>query len=66
MGAFITSFRFLAGAIAGLLGCEALEDALTPSDVEPQQSLFSRISIAVTVGIFVALFLEYLKRRKIL
>ena len=39
----ITSLRFLAGAIAGLLGSEAIEDALSPSDVAPQQTTISRI-----------------------
>ena len=41
--AFFTSIRFLVGAIAGLLGSEALEDALSPSDVAPQQTGFSRM-----------------------
>ena len=66
MSAFLTSFRFLAGAIAGLLGSEAIEDALSPSDQEPQQTSFSRIAIAIATGVVVALFIEYLKRKKIL
>lgn len=66
MSAFLTSFRFLAGAIAGLLGSEAIEDALSPSDQEPQQTSFSRIAIAIATGVVVALFIEYLKKRKII
>tara|TARA_R100000664_G_scaffold17310_1_gene26220 strand:+ start:97 stop:297 length:201 start_codon:yes stop_codon:yes gene_type:complete len=66
MTAFLTSFRFLAGAIAGLLGSEAIEDALSPSDDTPKQSNFSRIAIAITTGIVVAIFIEFLKKRKIL
>ena len=66
MTAFVTSFRFLVGAIAGLLGSEAIEDALTPSDQQPQQTSISRIAIAIATGVVVALFVEYLKRRKII
>lgn len=66
MTAFLTSFRFLAGAIAGLLGSEAIEDALTPQDQQPQQTSFSRIAIAIATGVAVALFIEFLKKRKIL
>ena len=66
MTAFLASFRFLAGAIAGLLGSEAIEDALSPSDEMPKQSNFSRIAIAITTGVIVAIFIEFLKKRKIL
>ena len=64
--AFFTSLRFLAGAIAGLLGSEALEDALSPSDVAPQQTGFSRIAIAITTGLAVALIIDFLRKRKII
>ena len=66
MGAFLTSFRFLAGAIAGLVGSEALEDFLSPSEQEPQQTSFSRIAIAITTGLAVALIIEYLRKNKII
>ena len=66
MSAFITSFRFLAGAIAGLLGSEAIEDALSPQDQQPQQTSFSRIAIAIATGLFVALVIEYLRKKKII
>lgn len=66
MSAFFTSFRFLAGAIAGLLGSEAIEDALSPKDQQPQQTTFSKIAIAITAGLFVALIVEYLKKKKVL
>ena len=66
MSAFITSFRFLAGAIAGLLGSEAIEDALSPQDQQPQQTSFSRIAIAVATGLFVAIIIEYLRKKKII
>ena len=66
MSAFITSFRFLAGAIAGLLGSEAIEDALSPQDQQPQQTSFSRIAIAIATGLFVALIIEYLRKKKII
>ena len=64
--AFFTSLRLLAGAIAGLLGSEALEDALSPSDVAPQQTGFSRIAIAITTGLAVALIIDFLRKRKII
>ena len=66
MSAFFTSFRFLAGAIAGLLGSEAIEDALSPQNQQPQQTSFSRIAIAIVTGLFVALFVEYLRKKKII
>jgi len=66
MTAFLTSTRFLLGALAGLFGSEAIEDALTPSSSEPQQSTFSRVAIAIATGVIVALFIEFLKKRKII
>ena len=62
----LSSRRFLLGALAGLFGSEAIEDALTPSSSEPQQSTFSRVAIAIATGVIVALFIEYLKKRKII
>ena len=62
----LSSTRFLLGAIAGLFGSEAIEDALTPSSSEQQQSTFSRVAIAIATGVIVALFIEYLKKRKII
>ena len=66
MGAFITSFRFLAGVIAGLFATETVEDALTPDNVTPDQSTPTRIAYAIVIGVVVAIVIEYLKRRKIL
>lgn len=63
---FLSSFRFLVGAIAGLLGSEAIEDTLTGSDTQPQQTTISRIAIAIATGVIVALFIEYLRKRKII
>jgi len=66
MAGFLTSFRFLAGAIAGLLGSEAIEDALTPKDKTPQQSNITRLVYGIAIGVVVALLLDYLKKKKIL
>ena len=60
----LSSTRFLLGAVAGLFGSEALEDALGNND--EGQSTFTRVAIAIATGVIVALFIEYLKKRKIL
>jgi len=60
---FLSSFRFLVGAIAGLLGSEAIEDSLTGDD---SQSWYVRIAIAIATGVVVALFIEYLRKSKII
>ena len=66
MFAILRSAKFLYGALAGLLGSEAIEDALSPQDQEPQQTSFSRIAIAIATGLFVALVVEYLRKKKII
>jgi len=65
--------QFLGGAVAGLFGSEALEEFFegyfgkkNSAEGIPEQTTFGRIAIAVATGLAIALFIEYLKRKKII
>ena len=65
--------QFLGGAVAGLFGSEALEEFFEgyfgkkdEAGEIPKQTTFGRIAIAIASGLVIALFIEYLKRNKII
>ena len=59
----ISSARFLYGAVAAFLASKTLEEAFGSGE---NQSTFTRVMVGIGVGMIVAIFIEYLKKRKII
>ena len=66
--------QFLGGGLVALLGSKTIEEFFegffggkdTNNDGIPEQTTTGRIAIAIATGLAVALFIEYLKKRKII
>ena len=66
MISFITNPRFLFGGLAALFGSKAIEEFFEGDNAIPEQTTTGRLAIAIATGVIVALFIEYLKKRKII